>query len=107
MCFLNFPVGFIPGGHLAANSRLHLHPGAGKDAAPGTEQPAQTLHPGNATSLSLCSTPVDKTAFLDDDACSCSPILYTSFSQYIMTVTAIFHQHWLPTLYCSALCMAS
>lgn len=34
------------GGHPTADSRVHLHLGAGEDAAPGTEQPAQTLHPG-------------------------------------------------------------
>lgn len=41
---------FPSGGHLAADSGLHLRLGAGKDTTPGTEQPAETLHPGN----SLC-----------------------------------------------------
>lgn len=42
------------GGYPAADGRLHLRLRAGKDAAPGTEQPAQTLHPGS--SLSDCAS---------------------------------------------------
>lgn len=40
----------LSGGHPAADSRLYLHLGAGKDAASGTEQSAQALHPGNSMS---------------------------------------------------------
>ena len=38
------------GGHLAADSRVHLRFGAGEDTATATEQPAQTLHSGETSS---------------------------------------------------------
>lgn len=47
-----------PGRHPAADSRLHLRPGAGEDTAAGSEQPAEALHPGNsAHSISPSADP--------------------------------------------------